>query len=108
MKFAFIEEHLSAYPVEVSCAVLEVSRSGYYAWLEPPTSPRQRRHEALAAKIAVVHQENRCVYGSPRICQAFEAFRRSSLENTVAKCVHAGKRPAVCARKKEEVRATDH
>jgi hypothetical protein len=31
VKFAFIEEHLTAYPVDVSCAVLAVSRSGYYA-----------------------------------------------------------------------------
>jgi transposase InsO family protein len=87
VKFAFIEEHLQEYPVEVSCVVLEVSRSGFYLWKQRPQSPRQRRREVLAAKIQVVYQTNRRVYGSPRIQKALLAEGESVCENTVAKCM---------------------
>ena len=39
MKFAFIRDHQGEFPVEVLCDVLEVSRSGYYAWTRRPPSP---------------------------------------------------------------------
>lgn len=56
MKFAFIRDHLTDYPVEVSCQVLEVSRAGYYAAQDRPPSPRRVRRQVLAARIAVVHR----------------------------------------------------
>jgi transposase InsO family protein len=85
VKFAFIRDHLRVYPVEVSCRVLSVSRAGYYAWRDRPQSPRQVHRQVLMAKIAVVHQENRCVYGSPRICRALQTAGQQVCENTVAK-----------------------
>jgi putative transposase len=84
VKFAFIEEHLSEFPLEVSCQVLEVSRSGYYAWLRRPVSARASHREEMAKKIARVHEQNRKVYGSPRICEALRAQGESVCENTVA------------------------
>jgi putative transposase len=85
VKFAFIHDHLTEYPVEVSCRVLSVSRSGYYAWQDRPASARQVRRQTLSAKIAVVHRENRCVYGSPRICRVLKTSGEQACENTVAK-----------------------
>jgi putative transposase len=84
VKFAFIEEHLLAFAVEAVCEVLEVSRSGYYAWSKRPQSTRAQRREELAEKIERVHQQNRKVYGSPRVCQALQAQGESVCENTVA------------------------
>ena len=86
MKFAFIQEHLTEFPVavDVSCEVLAVSRSGYYAWLRRSASARAERREDLAMKIEAVHEQNRRVYGSPRVCQALRAQGESVCENTVA------------------------
>lgn len=85
MKFAFIQEQLAeAYPVGVACDVLEVSRSGYYAWLDRPESARAVRREELAGQIEAVHKENRGVYGSPRVRKALEAQGVEVCENTVA------------------------
>ncbi len=85
MIFAFIEEHLAAaYPVDVACDVLDVSRSGYYAWLGRPESAREKRRGELAVAIARVHEENRGVYGSPRVHQALLAEGRTACVNTVA------------------------
>jgi transposase InsO family protein len=85
VKFAFIEEHLaSLFPLEVICRTLEVSRSGYYAWQERPDSDRAKRRGELALQIQRVHEENRRVYGSPRICKELKLQGQSVSENTVA------------------------
>jgi transposase InsO family protein len=85
VKFAFIKQHLTpAFPLDVVCDVLEVSRSGYYAWSKRPASARASRREELAAKIQSVHEQNRGVYGSPRVCQALQAQGQSVCQNTVA------------------------
>ena len=84
MKFSFIEQQLGSYPIKTVCLVLEVSRSGYHAWLKRPASARSRRRQELAAKIRAVHEENRCVYGSPRVHKALESRGESVCLNTVA------------------------
>jgi transposase InsO family protein len=88
VKFAFIKENLGSYPIRTACSVLEVSRSGYHAWLKRPDSARARRRRELAVKIKAVHQENRGVYGSPRVHKALEAQGQSVCENTVARVMH--------------------
>ena len=87
MKFAFIQQELRDYPVETACEVLEVSRSGFYAWRKRPPSDQENRMENLSAKIHVAFNANRCVYGSPRIHQALLAQGEKVCENTVAKCM---------------------
>lgn len=49
------------------CEVLEVSRSGYYAWAKRESSARAEQNRELAAKIVEIHEESRCTYGSPRV-----------------------------------------
>jgi transposase InsO family protein len=62
-----------------------VSRSGYYAWRDRPVSARAKRREDLTVKIKAVHEENRRVYGSPRVFEALRAQGETVSENTVAK-----------------------
>lgn len=85
MKYAFIQEHLREFPVGIACDTLAVSRSGYYAWRDRPPSPRSRRREELAQKIQAVHEQNRRVYGSPRVYEALKARGEAVCQNTVAK-----------------------
>ena len=99
MKFAFIHDHLAAYPVQAACRVLAVSRAGYYAWRDRPQSPRQTRRQVLSARIAVVHQAHRCVYGSPRISRVLKAAGEQVCENTVAACMRDS---GICARKNKK------
>jgi hypothetical protein len=44
-----------------------VSRSGYYVWSQAPISARRQREQQLRTKIALVHQQSRETYGSPRL-----------------------------------------
>jgi len=84
VKFSFIEEHLPEFPVSAACGALAVSRAGYYARLKRPASTRALRRVELAVKIKAVHQENRSVYGSPRVFQVLKAQGEAVCENTVA------------------------
>jgi putative transposase len=85
VKFAFIEGHLSEFAVGSCCQALEVSRSGYYAWLARPASAQAERRQELAQKIEAAHEENRQVYGSPRLCRVLQDQGVEVCENTVAK-----------------------
>jgi putative transposase len=70
MKFRFIREHSTQYPIFSICETLNVSRAGYYAWLQRPQSRRSQANQALVNKIRVLHAESRKTYGAPRIHRA--------------------------------------
>jgi putative transposase len=89
VKYAWIREHRDSFPVIVACHVLEVSTSGYYAWLDREPSPRARRTARIREAVREVHAESHGVYGSVKITEALE--ERDDLEracrNTVAKAM---------------------
>jgi putative transposase len=68
-----IRKLASEYPVGVLCAVLDVSRSGYYAWLRRPQSAHRRRDEVLLPRIRKIFYQHRERYGSPRVHQDLQA-----------------------------------
>jgi putative transposase len=67
MKYRFMGEHRESYQIKSMCKVLNVSRSGYYAWKTRQPSIRQRDNEDLLGHIREVHTQSRRLYGSPRI-----------------------------------------
>ena len=67
MKYQFIAEYQQEYPITTLCRVLEVSVSGYYAWRKRAPSQHSREDAQLAEKVKTAFQDNRCVYGSPRV-----------------------------------------
>lgn len=46
---------------------MQVSRSGFYAWLARPQSTRSLQDQSLSALVLKAHQAGRQVYGSPRV-----------------------------------------
>lgn len=59
--------HASQYPISKMCQVLQVGRSGYYAWRKRKPSIRQQANQILTAEIRRIYLKSRCTYGSPRI-----------------------------------------
>lgn len=51
------------------CALLNVSRSGFYAWQKRLKSARDIRNEELVREIYRISAEGKGEYGSPTICQ---------------------------------------
>lgn len=67
MKYTFIAAHEAQFQIKRMCSVLEVQRSGYYAWRNRSPSSREQANQALLALIKAEHQASRKTYGSPRI-----------------------------------------
>ncbi len=66
-RFAFIDREKAHHDVTVLCQLLKVSRSGFYAWLRRPPSARASADQVLTEHICTAFEDNRKVYGSPRI-----------------------------------------
>lgn len=67
MKYAFIRDTSRDYPVRTLCDVMQVHRSGYYAWCRSPKSKRQKRDELLSPRIKQSWLESGGVYGYRKI-----------------------------------------
>jgi transposase InsO family protein len=85
VRFAFIKNHAHEFPINLMCRVLEVARSGYYAWLRRKPGPREQRRTELVEAIRQVHVESREIYGSPRVHQELQSQGVECCQNTVAK-----------------------
>lgn len=81
MRFAFIDVEKASYPMRILCRVLQVSRSGYYAWRVRKPSARDLEDERLRPKVVEAFKTGRGTYGSPRVRdelvdQGFEIGRK--------------------------------
>ena len=72
MRYQFIREHEREYSVQRMCRVLDVTRSGYYAWQPEKTGPRERENQILVGHIRKEYKISRQTYGSPRIWAALQ------------------------------------
>ena len=66
-KFRLIEAEKANHPISLMCEMLGVSRSGYHAWVRRPPSDRALSDAWLSERIREIHQNNRGVYGAPRV-----------------------------------------
>ena len=88
MRYQFVEDHRTVWPVSIQCDVLEVARSGYYAWRKRPASGQAQRREELTDRIRAVHAvRHQDVYGAPRIQKELVAQGHPCNRKTVAKCM---------------------
>jgi transposase InsO family protein len=62
-----VKANRADHAVETLCVVLNLSRSGYYAWLARGRSSHVRRDEELLGAIREEHIASRGIYGAPRI-----------------------------------------
>jgi putative transposase len=67
MKYTFMAANERAYQIRRMCHVLNVGRSGYYAWRRRSPSTQAEANQALLKLIRDEHEASRKTYGSPRI-----------------------------------------
>jgi transposase InsO family protein len=66
--YPFIEaEKAGRHNVARACALLEVSRSAYYAQRGEASTARERADAELLAQVKDLHTESKGTYGAPRI-----------------------------------------
>jgi putative transposase len=85
LRFQFIKDHQREFPVKLMCQVLQVARSGYYAWCRRVPSATAERQTKLMEQIRQAHERSREVYGSPRVYRDLLAEDVRCSKNTVAK-----------------------
>jgi transposase InsO family protein len=62
-----VKAHQAIFPIATMCRVLEVSTSGYYAWLKRPESIRAQRDGEFTERIRRIHKRSKGTYGAPRV-----------------------------------------
>jgi len=77
------------YPLAELAWALDVSRSGYYRWLQAPESKRAEAARQLTEHIRRIHLEKRKCYGSPRMFQELRKRGIPTSENRVARLMKA-------------------
>jgi putative transposase len=103
MKYAFIAAHAGQFAVQRMCNVLQVGRSGYYAWTRRTPSSRTRANQALLERIRDTYQSSRQSYGSPRLHLALQSQGVLCGRHRVARLMRAS---GLVARVKRRFRPT--
>lgn len=83
--------------------ILDVSRSGYYAWISRPESHRKRSNRDLLERIKKIHKVSRETYGSPRVTKVLNNDGIKCGKNRVAKLM---KENNIAAKTKKKFNAT--
>src|SRR6476620_3385076 len=106
MRFRFVEDRRTDYPVTIMCGVLGVSPAGYYAWRARPESQRSIANRELVNDIKRVHSDTNGRYGSPRIHAELRAQGRGASRGRVERLMRRHGVRANMA-KPRRVRTTD-
>lgn len=64
-----MQAHQREFRVTRMSQVLQVSRSGFYAWQHQTASPRAQANQALIVRMRVLHQQTREAYGARKMWQ---------------------------------------
>ena len=67
VKFSFILANKQLFRIKAMCKVLNVSRSGFYAWQLRPQSKRKINNKRILANIKLIFVNSRSTYGYRRI-----------------------------------------
>lgn len=110
MKYAWIREHRSMFPVSLMCGTLGVSTSGYYSRLQRKPGPRAQRGQRIRQTVRRIYDEHHGIYGSYKIADVMR--RRDDLDsacrNTVAAAMRElGLKSRVCKAFKPVTTTTD-
>ena len=89
----------SNHTVSRMARLLEVSRSGYYAWTKRLPSKRAVRAEQIEAKVAWFHSDSDEVSGTPRILADLRADGEVISRKTVAKTMRKLGLRGICPRR---------
>ncbi len=103
MKFAFIAEQKVAFSIVVLCRALEVSTSGYYAWIGRPVAAHAGRDAELDVRVRAAHAGSKGRYGSPRVHAELRANGEHVGRKRIARLM---KRAGLAGRRRRRFQAT--
>jgi len=108
MRYRFIDAHKKAWPVNLMCGVLSVSRSGYYHWSKRAPSQRAQSNRKLDRRIGEIFVRHQQCYGAPRITDELHDDGIECSENRVARRMRALGLRAIQAKKFKVTTDSNH
>jgi transposase InsO family protein len=67
VRYAWIDGQRDSYPLKLLCRVLQVSRSGYYAWRQREPSQSVQRRQQIGQAAQQSHRDSHGTYGYRRV-----------------------------------------
>ncbi len=101
MRYPFVAEYADEFSVERICQVLDIGRSGYYAWLKRTPGVRKQANQMLLEQIRIEFQNSRKTYGSPRMQVVLKHKGFACGRHRVARLM---RQDGICARQKHRNR----
>jgi len=108
MRYRFIDTHKKAWPVNLMCGVLSVSRSGYYHWTVREPSRCAQSNRELDRRIRELFARHRQRYGAPRITDDLHDEGVECSKNRVARRMRALGLKAIQAKKFKVTTDSNH
>jgi putative transposase len=102
-----IKELRREYPLRVLCRVLEISTSGFHAWLRRGPSQRARARARLELAVRAAHQRTRRTYGAQRLQRELASDGFAVSLGTIKRVRRELGLQCVQARKRFRVQTTD-
>jgi putative transposase len=93
--YEFIKQNRDHYDTKMMCRVLEVTRSGYYAWLREPISHRAQEDMRLLRLIRASFVASHGIYGAPRVFLDLREAGETCSKHRVARLMRVNKIRAV-------------
>jgi putative transposase len=84
-----VKANQADFPVATMCRVLEISESGYWAWVKRARSPHALSDIALTARIAAIHRRSGGSYGAPRVHAQLQAEGVDVGHNRISRLMRA-------------------
>jgi len=100
-RYAHVQQLAAEHPVMMLCALLGVSRSGYYEWRDRGPGPRQQEDARLAQQIEALFVEKRRTYGRVRLTHELRARGQACGQRRVRRLMRT---QGLCARPRRRYR----
>lgn len=94
-RYQQVQQLATEHPVNVLCALLAVSRSGYYNWRSRGPSRRQREDARLTRELERAFAQSRGTYGRPRLTHHLRKLGDHHSQRRVGRLMRAA---GLCAR----------
>ena len=104
MKYAFIEQQLTDYPITKACAALSVTASGFHAWKDRPETERSLDGQRLLFQIKTLFNQYQRRYGAPRIHR--ELKEQYDYDGSLARVKRLMRQAGLRAKAKRKFKAT--
>ena len=90
------------------CSFFNLSRSGYYSWLNRGPSKRELTNKELDQKITTIFEANKSRYGAPRIARVLEAHGDTYSLNRIARRMQKMSLKAIAKKKFKVTTYSEH